>query len=222
MSLNKRLEFLGETMWRNAGADAMQTRNLALGNQSRFATEDGEVIAAPAHVPDARLITRDGNTQSLHDLIGGKPAVLLFFRGSWCPFSTTSMRAYEPIRGRLAEMGVAMVGITPQRHITLAAAITRNALGYPLLTDPDQSLTEAMGIRIPIIDRMIDMYQCQGFDLTKLNESGDWTLPLEATFLADKDLRIIKACAYPYPTARMEPADVLSHMQQHLAEREIA
>ena len=64
----------------------------------------------------------------------------------------------------------------------------------------DQTLIEAMGIRIPIIPQMIEMYQRQGLDLTKLNESADWTLPLEATFLADKDRRVIKACAYPYPT----------------------
>jgi peroxiredoxin len=222
MSLNKRLKFLGETMWRNAGPEAEQTRALALANQSQFATEEGTILKAPGIVPDAALVTGDGNTQSLRDLIAGKPAVLLFFRGSWCPYSTTSMRAYEPVRADLAQHGIAMIGITPQRHITLAAAIARNALGYPLLTDPDEALAEAMGIRIPIIPEMIDMYECQGYDLAKLNESGDWSLPLEATFLCSDDGRIFEANAYPHPDRRMEPDDVLQHMLRHVRAREIA
>jgi peroxiredoxin len=184
MSLNKRLKFLGETMWRNAGPEAEQTRALALANQSQFATEEGTILKAPGIVPDAALVTGDGNTQSLRDLIAGKPAVLLFFRGSWCPYSTTSMRAYEPVRADLAQHGIAMIGITPQRHITLAAAIARNALGYPLAhRSRTRRLRKQWASASPIIPEMIDMYECQGYDLAKLNESGDWSLPLEATFL---------------------------------------
>jgi peroxiredoxin len=222
MSLNKRLDFLNETMWRNAGPDAVRTRKTALKNQSGFADEKGAILKHPATVPDATLISADGTQQSLLDIISGKPAVLLFFRGSWCPFSTTSMRSMETIRTDLASHGVAMVGITAQRHITLAAAAQRNALHYPLLTDPEQALTAAMGIRIPVIPDMVEMYQAQGFDLTKLNESADWSLPLEATFLVDADGIIQVANAYPYPNKRMEPEQIRSLMRDLVKSKQVA
>ena len=222
MSLNKRLKFLSDTMWRNAAPEAMRTRELALENQSKFATEEGKVLHHPATVPDVTLITADGDPQSLRDLIAGKPAVLLFFRGSWCPFCTTSMRAMETIRSDLAAHGVEMVGITSQRHITLSAAASRNAIGYPLLTDPEQKLIETMGVRVPLIKPMIEMYECQGFDLTKLNESSDWSLPLEATFLVDEDGVIVEANAYPHPDKRMEPEEIRARMLEMVKSHQLA
>ncbi|TCD14164.1 peroxiredoxin-like family protein [Oricola cellulosilytica] len=222
MSLNKRLKFLGDTMWRNACCEDQQVRDLALQNQSQYATEEGRIVNHPESVPDIELISADGNRQSVHSLIEGKPAVVLFFRGSWCPYSTTSMRALEGIRVDLSRHGVAMIGVTPQRHITLAAATSRNALGYPLLTDPEQAFAEAMGVRVKIIDEMINMYQCQGFDLTKLNESGDWSLPLEATFLVDSSGQVVEANAYPYPTRRMEPEEIRGRMLALADQRQFA
>ena len=212
MSLNKRLQFLCDTMKRNAGPEAESLFNTVLADRTRFATEDGAVVNCPAELPDRPLIDSCGESHTLCELAGGRSAVVLCFRGSWCPFSTTSMRAHEPIRARLADNGIAMFGITPQHHTTLATAIGRNALGFPLLTDSDQSLIDALGIRVRIEPELAEIYASMGFDVACLNESGDWALPLEATFLVAGDGRIEKAVAYPSPHRRMEPDAIVAHM----------
>jgi peroxiredoxin len=219
MSLNKRLQFLRDSMARNAGPKISAACAQAAENQARLATEEGMVLHCPKTVPDVTLITADGRAQPVRDLIAGKPAVLLFFRGDWCPYSTTSMRAVEEIRADLAGHGVIIVGITPRHHSALAAAASKNMLGYQLLTDPEQKLIEAMGIRSHTIDKMVALYESAGIDLSKLNESGDWSLPLEATFLVEPDGRICCANAFPHPSRRMEPAEIRDRMLEMLQQR---
>jgi peroxiredoxin len=220
MSLNKRLQILRDSMARNAGPKIAAACAQAAENQARLATEEGNVLHCPKAVPDVTLIDDDGRAQQVRDLIAGKPAVLLFFRGDWCPYSTTSMRGIEEIRADLVEHGVVIVGITPRHHSALAAARARNMLGFPLLTDPEQKLIEAMGIRARTIDEMVSLYESAGIDLSKLNESGDWSLPLEATFLVYPDGRICCANAFPHPSRRMEPAEIRDRMLEMLQQRE--
>lgn len=216
MSLNKRLQFLRETMARNAGPLIAAVCAQAEEQKAHLASEEGEVLHCPGSVPDETLVTADGKEQSVRELIAGKPAVILFFRGDWCPFSTTSMRALEAIRADLAARDIVMIGVTPRHHAALAEAAAKNLLGYPLLTDPEQKLTEAMGIRARTIDEMIRLYESQGIDLAELNESGDWYLPLEATFLVRPDGSICCASAFPHPSRRMEPAEIRDRMIEML------
>ena len=203
-------------MARNAGPKISAVCAQAAENQCRLATEDGAVLHCPKEVPDLNVVTAEGREQPLRDLIAGKPAVLLFFRGDWCPYSTTSMRALEEIRAELTKHGILMVGITSRHHSALASTMARNMLGYLLVTDPEQTLIEAMGIRSRTIDEMIGLYEKAGIDLASLNESGDWSLPLEATFLVRADGSICCANAFPHPARRMEPAEIRDRMLEML------
>ena len=219
MSLNAKLRFLRDAMSRNAGPTIAAVCEQAAEIQANLATEEGTVLKCPKTVPDETLIAADGSAVSLRDLIAGKPAALLFFRGDWCPYSTTSMRAYEEVRSAVAERGAVMIGITPRCHEALPAAVAKNLLGYRLLTDPEQKLAEAMGVHVRVIPAMVGLYKSHGVDLAAMNESGDWSLPLEATFLADADGTIFCANAYPHPAMRMEPAQLrdllLTRLEQH-------
>lgn len=222
MSLNTKLKFLRDSMARNAGPKVEAACEQAAEIQENLATEDGTIRNCPKTVPDATLLAVDGSEVSIRDLIAGKPAALLFFRGDWCPYSTTSMRAYEEVRAAVAERGVVMVGITPCCHETLRATAARNLLGYLMLTDPGQKLAEAMGVRARVTPAMAELYKSYCVDLAAINESGDWSLPLEATFLVDAEGAIFCANAYPHPAMRMEPAELRDRLIARLEQREPA
>lgn len=222
MSLNAKLRFLRDAMSRNAGPAIAAACEQAAEIQASLATGEGTVLKCPKTVPDETLIAADGSAVSLRDLIAGKPAALLFFRGDWCPYSTTSMRAYEEVRAVLADNGAVMIGVTPRCHTALPAAASRNMLGYVLLTDPEQKLSEAMGVRVHVTEAMIQLYKSNGVDLAAMNESGDWSLPLEATFVVDADGAILCANAYPHPSMRMEPSELRDRLLQRLDRREPA
>ena len=222
MSLNAKLRFLRDTMARNAGPAIAAACQQAAEIQANLATGEGTVLKCPETIPDETLIAADGSAVSVRDLIAGKPAALLFFRGDWCPYSTTSMRAYEEVRAVLVDNGAVLVGVTPRCHKALPEVATRNMLGYVLLTDPAQKLAEAMGVRVHVTEAMIQLYKRHGVDLAAMNESGDWSLPLEATFLVDADGSIQCANAYPHPSIRMEPSELRDRLLKRIERREPA
>lgn len=220
MSLNKRLQFLHHSLARNAGPEVSHVCEQVAQNQSCLASWEGVVLHCPACVPDVTLVADDGSRHSIREMMAGKPAVLVFFRGDWCPYSTTSMRAFEAIRADLARHGALLIGITPRHHSALAAMAAKNLLGFPLLTDPEQKLIEAMGICSRTVEPMIALFRRHGIDLARMNESGGWSLPLEATFLVDGEGRVRWANAYPHPSRRAEPEDVRDKMLLLLAQPE--
>jgi len=89
-----------------------------------------------AAAPDFSLTDIDGNVVSLKDLHQGRPLVLLFFRGEFCPTARRDLQAYSDIYNRAQALGAELVGIsadTPSNH-----AVLRNDLWipFPLLSDP--------------------------------------------------------------------------------------
>ena len=48
------------------------------------------VIAVGAVLSDADLLDRFGAPATLHDAIGDRPAVVVLYRGAWCPYCNSA------------------------------------------------------------------------------------------------------------------------------------
>lgn len=60
-------------------------------NLSRMATPDLDTHLGPA-LPDAELLDIHGEPTILGAARGDQPAIIVFYRGAWCPFLTPSQR----------------------------------------------------------------------------------------------------------------------------------
>lgn len=99
-----------------------------------------------ADAPDFRLTDVDGNQVGLADVHQGRPLVLLFFRGEFCPTARRDLLTYANIYDRVQALGAEMVGIsadTPANH-----AVLRNDLWvpFPLLSDETFAASTAYGV----------------------------------------------------------------------------
>ena len=73
------------------------------------------VVRAGDRLEDADLLTADGGPATLHTALGGGPAVLVFYRGAWCPYCNITLKHYQAeLLPALAERGVALVAVSPQ------------------------------------------------------------------------------------------------------------
>jgi thiol-disulfide isomerase/thioredoxin len=53
------------------------------------------VLKAGALMPDGDLLDVDGNPTTLKKVRGGKAAVVVFYRGAWCPYCNLTLRTYQ-------------------------------------------------------------------------------------------------------------------------------
>jgi peroxiredoxin Q/BCP len=95
---------------------------------------------APAFtLPDA-----DGHDVSLADFRGRK-LIVYFYPAAMTPGCTKQACDFRDSQTALTDAGYAVVGISPDAPAKLVKFRERDALGFPLLSDPDRSVLQAYG-----------------------------------------------------------------------------
>lgn len=96
--------------------------------------------------PDFSLLDHSGQTRSLHDLRAGGLALIVFFRGEFCPTSRAGLVGFGNIYGRLQDLKCALVAISVDTVDALARQRERLELGFTLLSDPEFVISEKYGV----------------------------------------------------------------------------
>jgi peroxiredoxin Q/BCP len=94
--------------------------------------------------PDFALLDADGATVALKDLRGRK-VVVYFYPAAMTPGCTKQACDFRDSLASLAAAGYAVVGISPDKPEKLAKFRDRDAVNFPLLSDPDRSVLTAYG-----------------------------------------------------------------------------
>ncbi len=69
--------------------------------------------------------------------------MVLFYRGSWCPYCNAQLRAFQRSQQALADLGARTVAISVDDEPTTAAMITKHGLTYPVGHSADASAVSA-------------------------------------------------------------------------------
>ncbi len=179
-------------------------------------------VAAPGTpLPDVELIDAHGAATSLHAVTAGRPAVLAFYRGAWCPYCNITLKTYQDqLLAELTERGVALVAISPQRPDGSLSMQQKNELEFPVVSDPGNVLAAQLGILAP--PRSADMRAAQeqiGLDLTAVNADATDTLPMPTTVLTDTRNTIRWIDVHPNFATRTEPTDIINALSAVLCSR---
>jgi len=162
-------------------------------------------------VDDAPLVAADGTAVRLSDALSGSPAVLVFYRGAWCPYCNITLRAYqEELAAPLRDRGVRLVAISPQTPDGSAAAVENGSLEYTVLSDPAARLISALGIRTEPSAEARAAHTELGFDVADSNTDGTAGIPYPTVLVVDADRVVRFADVRVDYTTRTESAEVLA------------
>ncbi len=96
--------------------------------------------------PSLSLAQAGGETLELPSALAGEYAVVLLYRGSWCPYCNAQLRAFQRAQERLAELGVRVVALSVDDEPTTQALIERHGLTFAVGHSADPAaLREAVG-----------------------------------------------------------------------------
>jgi peroxiredoxin len=82
--------------------------------------------------PALPLALPGGSTVSTPDLLEGHYGVVLFFRGSWCPYCNAQLRAFERAQDTLDELGVKVLALSVDDEETTRALVDKLKLTLPV------------------------------------------------------------------------------------------
>jgi peroxiredoxin len=185
-----------------------------------FAAEQAELdeagvpagVSAPgAPMPDGALLDVRGGATSLAQVRAGRPAVVVFYRGAWCPFCNIALRTYEAeLAPALADRGFVMIAVSPQKPDGSLSAAETNQLTYAVVSDPGNQLASALGILTEPSAEAATAQQQVGLDLAEHNADGGVTLPMPTTVVVDAAGVIRWIDVHPNYTTRSEVPDILA------------
>jgi len=69
---------------------------------------------------------------TLPDALGGEFGVILFFRGSWCPYCNAQLRAFQRSGPALADAGIRVAALSVDDKQTTAALVAKLGLAFPV------------------------------------------------------------------------------------------
>jgi len=160
-------------------------------------------------VPVVSVTKVNGESVSLMELVSDKPAVLIFYRGGWCPYCTMHLSALMDIEKDLGEMGIQILAISPDKPAKLNAAREEHNLAYTLLSDSSAEAIRAFGLAFKVNAATRLLYKGYGIDLEKASGEDHHLLPVPAVFLVNRDGKIVFAHHDPNYKERLEPTAIL-------------
>jgi peroxiredoxin len=159
--------------------------------------------------PDFLLPDTSGHTIALSDLLRRGLVVLSFYRGGWCPYCTTELRAYQALLPEIRALGAELVAISPQtQHHSLLTA-GENGLSFPVLSDPGGRVAERFGLNYAVPGALRKLAERFGQRMTGINGAEDRRLPMPATYVIAWGRCIILAGVHADFRRRLEPVEVL-------------
>ena len=144
-------------------------------------------ISVGETIPDVTLASSFGHKTDLQDLVSEKPTLLIFYRGGWCPYCNTHLSQLVEIENRLYDMGIQIVGISPDRPEYLQESTMEYELSYQLLSDSDMAASKEFGLAFRVDSTTINRYKNNGMDLAERAGEDHYLLPVPAAFLVDTD-----------------------------------
>jgi peroxiredoxin len=169
-------------------------------------------VSAPgALMPDGELLDVRGAATSLAQVRAGRPAVVVFYRGAWCPFCNIALRTYEAeLAPALADRGFVMIAVSPQKPDGSLSAAQTNQLTYAVVSDPGNQLASSLGILTAASAEAAAAQQKLGLDVAEHNADGGLTLPMPTTVVVDAIGVIRWIDVHPNYTTRSEVPDILA------------
>lgn len=110
--------------------------------------------------PSLTLPQAGGGSLTLPDALAGDFGVVLFYRGSWCPYCNAQLRAFQRASDSLAEVGVKVVALSVDDEATTSELVTKLGLAFPVghsadahavaaatgaFVDPDRGFLQSTG-----------------------------------------------------------------------------
>ncbi|GAA4218566.1 peroxiredoxin Q/BCP [Streptosporangium album] len=95
--------------------------------------------------PDVTLPAADGTTVSL-DTYRGKRVILYFYPAAMTPGCTKQACDFRDSLASLTSAGFVVLGVSKDTPAKLAKFVERDALTFPLLSDPDLEVHKAYGV----------------------------------------------------------------------------
>jgi peroxiredoxin len=138
------------------------------------------------------------------------PAVVTFYRGGWCPYCSIQLRAYQ---GAVPALGARLVAISPQLPDGSLSTAQTNELTFDVLSDVGNTVARRFGLFYALSEGLRAALRSNNKALPGINGDESWELPVPATYVIDRDRRVVLAAIDVDYRDRLDPEAILASLR---------
>jgi peroxiredoxin len=165
-------------------------------------------------LPEFQLPDSRGRLISSDTLFANGPVVLSLNRGHWCSFCRYELEALQAIANDVSRLDASIAAITPERQAFARQLKDWCHLEFPVLCDVDNGYALSLGLAVWCGAELEPLFTDLGIDLPHYQGNTGWIVPVPATFVVDRQGRIVTRYIDPDFRRRMEPANVLEALRE--------
>lgn len=170
---------------------------------SRFQRDSAAFLKPGEKLPSFELEDEAGNTVS-SAVFQGKPSLLIFYRGNWCPLCMAQIKEVAGQYQALAELGATVALISPQPHENTRGLAEKFKVPFKFLVDKNNRAAKVLGI---------DAENGTPKGMEVLGYDSDTVMP--TVLITDKDGTILFADLTDNYRVRPEPETFINVLKQH-------
>lgn len=136
---------------------------------------------APAFV--AKEVT--GEDYAFEPSVLKKPALLIFYRGGWCPYCNAHLHDLQSVEPKIRRMGYEVLFLSTDRPGLLYESL-KEKVSYHILSDAQMSAARAFGVAYRLDATTLQRMHDYGIDLEATQGTKNHELPVPSVFIVDR------------------------------------
>jgi peroxiredoxin len=138
-------------------------------------------------IPELIYTAADGSSFNLNNAVKEKPAVLIYYRGGWCPYCSKQLMSLQELEPKLLELGYNIIAVSPDRPGKILEGVPDKKFNYTLLSDSKMTEARKLGIAFKVDEETIIKYKDYKIDLEEASGQNHHMLPVPAVFIIGTD-----------------------------------
>lgn len=185
-----------------------------------FASDQAALAAAGVPVgavsvgdtlPPFSLSDATGQIRTLDELTSNGPAVIVFYRGGWCPYCNVALRTYQrDLLPQLDAYSARLVAISPETPDASLSTQEKAELAYTVLSDTAAELATSLGITFEPSEDGLAAQRNLGVDIRTTRTDNATRLPMPTVLIVDRNHIARFVDIHPDYTGRTEVNDILT------------
>jgi peroxiredoxin len=152
---------------------------------------------------------------SLERILKERSAVLIFYRGGWCPFCNLQLRVYQNYVHQFEQAGATLIAISPQIPDQSLSQQQKQALKFEVLSDVGNKVARKYTTLIHYSHGSRKALKGLGINFDEYYEEGATEVPIPAVVVIDQKGIIIFAQSEGGDyKKRVEPVEVLAALNR--------
>lgn len=163
-----------------------------------------------AAAPSVTVKTPEGAEIDLAAYVKETPTILVFYRGSWCPFCMKQLVELEKHAAQLKKQGYRIAAISQDTPKANKTAQAKHKLSFPILSDASLEASQKYGLVFQVDSDTVKLYKGYGIDLVGLYGRTQPLMPVPGVFVFDKAGKIQLQYVNPDYRFRLAPEVLLA------------